>query len=233
VNGDLIGRGRDCDVFDAGPGRVLRRSRSGRSTETEALTMRHVATHGYPVPEVFDADGPDIVMQRIDGRTMLDAMSTRPWSMTTLARMLAELIERLGRVPTPDHDLPVVGGGGDRGADDGAGGALVHLDLHPGNVMLTAAGPVVIDWSNAAVGTAGLDAANTWLTLTAGQPEGSVVMRSAVAVGRRFFVQRFVAAIDRDLAARQLPHAFELRLCDPNQSTAELAAMRSLVERVT
>ena len=190
--------------------------------------MRHVAAHGYPVPDVFDADGPDIVMQRIDGQTMLDAMGARPWSMTAMARTLAALIERLGHIPTPDHDLPLVGNRG-----DGDGGTLVHLDLHPGNVMLTGAGPVVIDWSNAAVGAAGLDAANTWLTLTAGQPEGSVVMRSVVAVGRRFFVHRFVAATDRDLATRQLPSALELRLCDTNQSPGELAAMRSLVDRVT
>ena len=191
--------------------------------------MRHVAAHGYPVPEVYDADGPDIVMQRIDGRTMLDDMGARPWSMTPMARMLAELIERLGQVPTPGHDLPLVG---DRG-DGGGSSALVHLDLHPGNVMLTAAGPVVIDWSNAAVGAAGLDAANTWLTLTAGQPEGSVLMRSVVAVGRRFFVHRFVTATDRGLATQQLPSALELRLRDPNQSAAELTAMRALVERVT
>jgi RIO-like serine/threonine protein kinase len=26
----------------------------------------------------------------------------------------------------------------------------VHGDLHPGNVMLTATGPLVIDWTNAA-----------------------------------------------------------------------------------
>ena len=52
--------------------------------------MRHVAAHGYPVPEVFDADGPDIVMQRIHGRTMLDDMSSRPLSMTAMARVLAE-----------------------------------------------------------------------------------------------------------------------------------------------
>ena len=223
MTGVLVGRGRDCDVFEAGPGRVLRRSRSARSTETEALTMRHVAAHGYPVPEVFDADGPDIVMQRIDGRTMLDDMSTRPWSMTAMARMLAELIERLGQVPLPDHDLSLVG---DRDA-------LVHLDLHPGNVMLTAAGPVVIDWSNAAVGTEGLDAANTWLTLTAGQPEGSVMMQSVVAVGRRFFVNRFVAATDRELATRQLPTALQLRLRDPNLSDGERAAMHDLVDRVS
>lgn len=220
----LIGRGRDCDVFEAGPGRVLRRNRDGRSTELEALTMRHCAAHGYPVPEVFDAEGPDIVMQRLDGSTMLDEMSARPWTMTARARQLAELVDRLGRLPLPDHELPAA-------VDDSD--LLVHLDLHPNNVILTADGPIVIDWSNAALGTAGLDAANTWLTLSAGRPEGSALIRAVVAAGRHLFVRSFVSAIDRDNAVAMLPIALELRLLDPNQSDAERATMRTLVERVT
>lgn len=224
MTGGLIGRGRDCDVFEAGPGRVLRRNRDGRSTELEALTMQHCAAHGYPVPEVFDADGPDIVMQRLDGPTMLGAMSARPWTMRARARQLAELVGRLGRVPLPDHELPAA-------VDDGD--LLVHLDLHPDNVILTAGGPIVIDWSNAAVGTAGLDAANTWLTLSAGQPEGSALTRTVVATGRQLFVHSFVSSIDRDGAVAMLPIALELRLLDPNQSDAERATMQALVERVT
>lgn len=224
MTGALIGRGRDCDVFEAGPGRVLRRNRDGRSTEAEAMTMRHCAAHGYPVPEVFDADGTDIVMQRLDGPTMLGEMSARPWTMRAKARVLADLVDRIGRVPLPDHELPAAIEGGD---------VLAHLDLHPDNVVLTAGGPMVIDWSNAAVGTAGLDAANTWLTLSAGQPDGSAVMRTVVAAGRRFFVHGFVSAIDRAAAVRMLPIALDLRLLDPNQSDGERASMTALVERVT
>jgi aminoglycoside phosphotransferase (APT) family kinase protein len=41
----------------------------------------------------------------------------------------------------------------------GPGDRVLHLDLHPANVMLTAAGPVVIDWTNAAAGPAGADVA--------------------------------------------------------------------------
>ncbi len=37
----------------------------------------------------------------------------------------------------------------------GAAERIVHLDLHPGNVMLTAGGPVVIDWTNVAAGPPG------------------------------------------------------------------------------
>jgi len=224
MTGDLIGRGRDCDVFEAGPGRVLRRNRDGRSTEVEALTMRHCAAHGYPVPEVFDADGTDIVMQRLDGPTMLGDMSARPWTMRAKARQLAELIDRLARVPLPDHELPTAVDGGD---------TLTHLDLHPNNVVLTADGPIVIDWSNSGIGVAGLDAANTWLTLSAGRPDESALVNTVVAVGRRFFVRGFVSSIDRSTAVRMLPTALELRLLDPNQSDAERATMQALVERVT
>jgi len=186
--------------------------------------MRHCAMHGYPVPEVFDADGPDIVMQRLDGPTMLGDMSARPWTMRAKAAQLADLIDQLARVPLPDHRLP--------GAVDD-GDTLVHLDLHPENVILTSDGPIVIDWSNTGIGVAGLDAANTWLTVSAGQPDGSAVMRTVVALGRRFFVRGFVSSIDRGAAVAMLPTALELRLLDPNQSDGERATMQALVDRVT
>jgi hypothetical protein len=224
MTGELIGRGRDCDVFAAGPGRVVRRNRVGRSTETEALTMQHCAAHGYPVPEVFDADGPDIVMQRLDGPTMLGDLSARPWTMRSKAQLLADLIDRLERIPRPDHELPAIIEGG---------GILVHLDLHPDNVVLTADGPLVIDWSNAAVGVAGLDAANTWLTLAAGKPDGSIATRTFVAAGRRLFVRGFLSATDRGAALASLPTALQFRLRDPNQSDGERAAMQALVDRVS
>ena len=41
----------------------------------------------------------------------------------------------------------------------GATQQIVHLDLHPENVMLTGRGPVVIDWCNATDGPADLDTA--------------------------------------------------------------------------
>ncbi|MBO4260678.1 phosphotransferase, partial [Streptomyces griseorubiginosus] len=54
--------------------------------------------------------------------------------------VLARLLRRLHAVPGWDN-----------------GGCVVHLDLHPDNVMLTPDGPRVIDWSNAEEGRPGLD----------------------------------------------------------------------------
>lgn len=186
--------------------------------------MRHVADHGYPVPAVFDAAGPDIVMQRLDGPTMLDSMSSRPWTMRSRAATVAHLIDHLAELPVPGHALPVVDPAGDR---------LVHLDLHPGNVVLTDDGPVVIDWSNAAIGPVGLDAANTWLTLAAGTPPGSVVTRALATVGRRYFVRRFLASVDHPRAITQLPAALALRELDPNLTAEEVDVMRSVVADAT
>ena len=54
--------------------------------------------------------------------------------------MLADLHDRLHEIAGPDW-LPGMPDGGDR---------LLHLDLHPLNVIMSPNGPVVIDWPNAA-----------------------------------------------------------------------------------
>ena len=99
-----IATGRDADIFDAGPGRVLRRSRRGNSQEREAKVMEYVIARGYPAPEVYEVsdDGLDMVMQRVDGVTMLDDLGDHPWRLRRYALMLADLHTQLGVIPAPD-----------------------------------------------------------------------------------------------------------------------------------
>ena len=77
--GPLIGSGRSADVYALGDGRVVRRFRTPYDAQPEAELMRHLAAAGYPVPAVYDADGPDLVMERLDGRDMLADLGRRPW----------------------------------------------------------------------------------------------------------------------------------------------------------
>ena len=49
--GRLLASGRDGDIFEFGPGLVLRRAKSGRVIEGEARTIAYAREHGYPVPE--------------------------------------------------------------------------------------------------------------------------------------------------------------------------------------
>lgn len=142
---ELVGSGRDADVFSLGEGRVLRRYREGGDATREAEIMAFVAAHGYPVPAVFDVDGADLVMERVDGPTMLVALGEGTLELAHAARSLAQLQDRL-------HNLP-----GRPGAP--AGDRVIHLDFHPENVMIGSRGPMVIDWRNAADGPADLDVA--------------------------------------------------------------------------
>jgi len=68
--GALIGSGRAADVCALGDGQVLRRYKTAHSCAAEADLMRYLREAGYPVPEVFGVDGPDLVMQRLRGRDM-------------------------------------------------------------------------------------------------------------------------------------------------------------------
>ncbi|HEY5335358.1 MAG TPA: phosphotransferase [Mycobacteriales bacterium] len=216
-----IAQGRAAEVFDAGPGRVLRRYRDrAQDTAGEAQIMRHAARAGYPVPAVYDADGPDLVLERIDGPTMLETLGSRPWLLRSYARVLADLHTRLGKIPAPAglrHPL-------------GAGNDLLHLDLHPGNVLLSPRGPVVIDWTNASAGPAAADVADTWLILACARPDEGDRLVAAV---QRLYARMFLTRAGRASAAGHLHDAFAHRVGDHNMTPSELRRMRELVRRET
>ncbi len=140
--GRLLASGRDSDILEYGDHQVLRRSRTGRSIASEARTMEYARSHGYPVPAVDEVsdDGTEVVMERINGPLLATSLTRPPWRMRRGGALLAELHQRLHRIAAPDWLAEAPCGHGDR---------LVHLDLHPLNVILSPSGPVVIDWANA------------------------------------------------------------------------------------
>ncbi|TWD72506.1 tRNA A-37 threonylcarbamoyl transferase component Bud32 [Kribbella amoyensis] len=138
--------GRDADVYALPDGRVLRRYRNGHPVRDEAEYMRHVAKYDYPVPAVYEVDGADMVLERLTGPTLGEAATAGELSPTELGELHADLHRRLQEIPAPS------------GAD---GLVVVHGDLHPLNVILTADGPKVIDWRNAEEGPATFDVAMT------------------------------------------------------------------------
>jgi tRNA A-37 threonylcarbamoyl transferase component Bud32 len=221
--GSLLASGRDADIFEYGPGRVLRRSRTGRSIAPEAEIMRYVAGHGYRVPTVYDVlnDGRDIVMERIDGPTMADAVQQKPWTLTAQGRALARLHKQLHEIAAPEW-LPPFGAGGP---------VVVHRDLHPLNVLISRAGPVVIDWSNAVAARAEVDVTDAWLVMAAaGVADAGPWMRLLLNF-RRLFVNAFLGEFDRKATVPFLRAAAEMRSLDRNISAPELAAMWRMVAK--
>src|SRR5262249_43418690 len=68
----VIASGRDAEMIDLGDGRLLRRPRVPRSLAGEAVVMRVARAAGYPVPEVFEVRPDGLVVERVQGPTMLE-----------------------------------------------------------------------------------------------------------------------------------------------------------------
>jgi aminoglycoside phosphotransferase (APT) family kinase protein len=221
--GPLLASGRDADIFEYGPSSVLRRSREGRSMVAEARIMEYVRASGYPVPAVVEvsADGSDMIMERIDGADMLGTLSRRPWTIGRQGRVLADLHRRLHEIPAPDW-LPV--------AEAGVGDHLLHLDLHPLNVILSPKGPIVIDWTNARRGNPSVDVALTWVLMAAGEAPSNRMINAVSGFARAILISNFLATFDKSEVTRCLPDVVGWKVMDPHMSASEQAGMWKVVE---
>jgi len=172
----------------------------------EAAAMAHVAAHGFPAPAVFAADGTDLVMERLHGPVLLDAVAAGERDAADAGRVLADLHARLHDVPSRTRDPHE---------------RVLHLDLHPANIVVTGRGPVLIDWTNAADGPPGLDVALTAVILAQaavapGHEHGDAAARMLTAflgaTGRQA-----LALLDRAVARRAADRSMtpaEVRLLD-------------------
>ena len=211
--GPLLASGRAADVHDQGDGTVLRRYKHDHDVEHEVAVMRWVAEAGYPVPRVVSGSGRDIVMERIDGPTMLDDIGRRRWMLVAHARTLAQLHHQLHRLMAPDWLR----------RPDGTpeGRAVLHLDLHPLNVLITPDGPVVIDWTNAARGEPSFDAAMTVALI-----ESYEIDSRFERMGRWVLLRSYELAYGRRAVSDQLDTARRRRLADANTTEAERSLLR-------
>ena len=223
--GRLLASGRDADIFEYRPGLILRRARNARSMEGEARIMEYLHSQGYPVPaiEELSEDGCDLVMERIDGLSMVEAIGRAPWTVRRQARTLAELHQRLHEVTPPDFLGP---------APVGQGGQILHLDLHPLNVMFGPKGPVVIDWTGASIGDPYVDVALAWLLMSAGTIPGSGLKTKVLGWGRSLLTDGFLAGFDRDQLVPRLREVLAWKARDANMSEAEIDGMWAAVRRL-
>jgi aminoglycoside phosphotransferase (APT) family kinase protein len=222
--GPLLAAGRDADVFEYGTGAVLRRSRQGRSLLIEARTLEFLHTHGYPVPRVLEVsdDGADLVMERIEGPTMVDDVGRRPWTLPRAGRTLADLHARLHELDAPTFLAP---------APVGSGARLLHMDLHPLNVMIGRAGPVVIDWTGARAGDPTVDVVMAWVLMAVGELPNRGPKAALVTWARGRLVSSFLGCFDRAALVERLRVVVALKSKDPHMSPREVHAMWALVAR--
>jgi aminoglycoside phosphotransferase (APT) family kinase protein len=199
-------------VYEIGDAWVLRRDREGRGdAAAEAAVMAHVRAHGYPAPAVRPpASRTDLVMERLHGPTMLQAFTAGALDAGEAGRMLARLLRALHAVPGRVSE----------------GTRVLHLDLHPDNVILVPDGPRVIDWTNAEEGDPGLD----WGT--------SAVILAQVAVSAEPVAEPARAMLTAlladpsDLTEEGLAEALRRRAANPTMSPQETELLTPAAELI-
>jgi aminoglycoside phosphotransferase (APT) family kinase protein len=223
--GPLIASGRDGSIYEFGPGLVLRKTNDGRSLAGEARTMEYVAQQGFPVPAIHElrSGGSEMVMERIEGPLMLGDGISGAMRLPRMLGILADLHDQLHRIVAPDW-LPSFGEG-DR---------LLHLDLHPLNVIMSPTrGPVVIDWPNATRGDPMADVALTYVLLTCPRipvPPPLEIGLNAVRTPlvKRAFARRYRGrAFDEYVALMA-----DLKCLDVHMAPDEIERMQALANRM-
>ncbi|MEU7478976.1 phosphotransferase [Lentzea sp. NPDC042327] len=204
-----LASGQDSDVFIRSDGLLVKRTRTGRDLRREAEMMLYLSGHGIPVPRVHDATADELVMQYVPGPRMSEEIGRKPWLAGQLGRELADLHHRLDAVRAPDF----LTGDGD----------LLHLDLHPGNVVLGPEGPVVLDWACAMRGDRRLDVALSWVSLAVAR------LTTARRLTRWNFLRSFMANVD-PRAREAIPEAARIRLERHDRDPRERAALEKLMD---
>lgn len=216
MQGKLVGRGRTADVYEYGPGKVLKLSHGTRgNVEWEYKKTEEAARCGLPAPAVYglmEADGHwGFVMDRLEGESYMDkllAMIARTdtsdsASMARLSDFCAELcrilagllhkvhtsgavvsdtarataLRHLRRIPEGMLEADEIAWLTARVEEAPAPVCVCHGDAHPGNVLDSASGPILIDWCNCVMAGPMYDAAIfEHMLLIAALPDGDAPM---------------------------------------------------------
>jgi tRNA A-37 threonylcarbamoyl transferase component Bud32 len=216
----LLVHGRTADVYLLDDTHVVRRLHSRDGTFPNLEVLRYLGDVGFPTARLVDVDGPDIVMERLHGPTLLQALDAEEISLPDGAQVVLDLHAQLHAVAPPPEALA-------SGAA-AEGDSILHLDLHPANIMMTPDGPYLLDWDSAAYGPAGVDLATTALVFAEVAADDNDYARAAHAL-LRAFVHKVGAGIGEHLDA-----AVTARLGNPCLDPDEVALIpdaRAVVER--
>lgn len=221
--GALLGQGRTAEIYAWGDDQILKLYREFAPThwvDHELRVGRVVMEAGLAAPaigELVESDGRrGLLYERVDGPTLLQSVARRPWTLAQAARQFAELHAQMHDVHRPQ--LPAqreqlrhaINAAPQLRADLKArvlrrlaslptGDAVCHGDYHPDNIILSARGPVVIDWMTVNAGDPAADVARTTLlflggSLPPGMPSAQQFFFQAM---RRLYYQIYLRAYRR------------------------------------
>ena len=233
-----IAVGRTAEVFPYEEGKVLKLffpTIPQLWIDKEVDTGRYIQDAQLPVPKVYERmklnDREGVVYERIDGPSLLNILAKKPWTVQRCAQILAGLHAQVHAVTAPTNletqrewargGIPET----NKLSKDiqqsvlqlldsmPEGNQLCHGDFHPGNVIVTRRGPVIIDWMTASRGTACGDVARTSIILEAASAPEGTPMRWLLEWVRKLFLSGYLKAY------------FRLQPVDGNSFTAWRAIM--------
>ena len=241
---NAIAEGRTAEVFGCGPDSVLKLFRAGYSrerAEEEARQTRLASCAGVPVPRIgriVEVDGRyGIELERISGPLLVEHACSDPGRIPDLVHRMARCHQAIHAAPSddrlPDMRVRLLERIRTAGALSAASRAraverlgvlpwenrLCHGDFHPGNLIVTAHGLVVIDWADAAAGPPEADVARSVLIMSLACGEASSVPQSGRKLIERFS-RAYVAAYcgqtgrARSQVEAWMPVVAAARLCE-------------------
>jgi Ser/Thr protein kinase RdoA (MazF antagonist) len=218
-----IAQGRTAEIHLWDEGRVLKLYRDWCPSdwvEYEARVAGAIYQAGIPSPEPGEIvevnNRRGLIYKRLEGISMLQDMNARPWMLLKHARSLAELQVQIHKKSI--HGLPSYK---DRLRYDISnssnlspvlrektiaaleilpdGENVCHGDFHPGNIILTKVGPIVIDWMTVCSGNRWTDVARTNLILSIG-PKGAgksvrLLIRMIIKLYHGVYLTRYHALV--------------------------------------
>jgi Ser/Thr protein kinase RdoA (MazF antagonist) len=212
-----IAEGRTAELYSWDQQHVLKLYRDWCPpdwVEYEARIARAIYEAGIPSPaagEIVEVKGRrGLIYQRIEGISMLRDMNARPWMILNHGRSLAELHREINQKSI--NGLPSYK---DRLRFDihntqhlrenlqskalamlevlPLGENVCHGDFHPGNIILTPAGPIVIDWMTASAGSPWADVARTSLLLNIGPKSAGKLVNPVIRIAIRLYYRAYLS----------------------------------------
>jgi aminoglycoside phosphotransferase (APT) family kinase protein len=258
--GELLAQGRTAEVFAWGDDQILKLYRDFAPThwaDHELRVGRAVVEAGLAAPAISGLAQVEgrrgLIYERINGPTLLQSVARRPWTLAQAARQLATLHVQMHNTNRPElpsqreqlhrsiQSAPQLNEGlktrvWRRLASLPMGTAVCHGDYHPDNILLSARGPIIIDWMTASAGNPTADVARTTLlflgnSLPPGIPPAQLVFFQAV---RRLYYTLYLRAYQH---LRPMP-LLAIQIWLPIMAAARLdeqipAEEAQLLERVT
>ncbi|WP_018609249.1 phosphotransferase family protein [Uliginosibacterium gangwonense] len=219
LNLQRIAQGRTAEIFAWDESRILKlyfQHFPPQVVSHEAHINRLLASSRLPMPHLHEevvVDGRHgLIFDRVEGPTCLHRLTKAPWQVATIIHDMVKLQQEINQRTAPP-ELPSLNEYLRKNIRRApllseterkhillhldqlpAGNTLCHFDFHPDQIIMTARGPMVIDWPNAVRGSPVADLARTWIMLAMSAPPGTgPLARRMLSIAQLFVSRQYLA----------------------------------------